>query len=67
MIIIGIICLVFLLIVVVPFHDDLSYKSMYERQKVNSMHPDWKPYCGINYLERDPQWFIDNGYEKWVR
>lgn len=47
-------------------HDDMSYKKYYERSVVNSQHPDWHPYCGINFLEEDPQWFIDNGYGEWV-
>ena len=48
-------------------YDNMSYKRYYERQVINSKHPDWKPYCGINYLERDPQWFIENGYKDWVK
>lgn len=48
-------------------YDKMSYKKFYERSVVNSKHPDWTPKCGINFLEKDPQWFIDNGYEKWVR
>ena len=44
-------------------HDKLSYKMFYKRCEINSKHPDWTPYCGINFLEKDPQWFIDNGYE----
>lgn len=47
-------------------HDDVSYKKYYERSVVNSQHPDWYPKCGINFLEKDPKWFIDNGYGKWV-
>ena len=47
-------------------YDKISYKKWYERCEINSKHPDWKPYCGINFLKKDPQWFIDNGYEKYV-
>ena len=47
-------------------YDKMSYKKWYERCEINSKHPQWKPYCGINFLEKDPQWFIDNGYEKYV-
>ena len=38
----------------------------YEICEVNSKHPDWHPYCGINFLKKDPQWFIDNGYSEYV-
>lgn len=44
-----------------------SYKIWYERCIINSKHPDWCPNCRINFLKKDPQWFIDNGYEKYVR
>ena len=47
-------------------YDKISYKKWYERCEINSKHPDWKPYCSVNFLEKDPQWFIDNGYEKYV-
>ena len=57
-------------IVVIVFgvanHDKISYKKWNERCEINSKHPDWHPKCGINFLEKDPQWFIDNGYEKYV-
>ncbi len=39
-----------------------SYKQYERRCKLNSLHPDWKPKCGINYLEKDKNWFIQNGY-----
>lgn len=47
-------------------YNKMSYKKWYERCEINSKHPDWYPYCGINFLKRDPQWFIDNGYGKYV-
>ena len=43
-----------------------SYKKFDERSKINSKHPDWKPYCGINFLEKDPQWFVNHGYGEYV-
>lgn len=43
-----------------------SYKEFGKRCEVNSKHPDWKPYCGINFIKKDPQWFLDNGYGKYV-
>ncbi len=33
-------------------YDKWSYKKFYERCEVNSKHPDWKPYCGINFLKK---------------
>ncbi|MBR2031251.1 MAG: hypothetical protein IKA04_03460 [Alistipes sp.] len=56
-----------IIVVAVFTYDKWSYKALYKRQEVNSKHPDWKPYCGINFLEKDPQWFIENGYEKYVK
>jgi len=43
-----------------------SYKEWYKRCEINSKHPDWRPHCNINFFKKDPQWFIDNGYEKYV-
>lgn len=51
----------------VVFHDKMSYKKMYQRQVINSKHPNWTPYCGVNFLEKDPQWFMDNGYGEYIR
>jgi hypothetical protein len=48
-------------------YDKMSYKKWYERCEVNSKHPGWTPKCGIDFLEKDPQWFIDNGYGNYVR
>lgn len=48
-------------------YDEISYKKWYERCEINSKHPQWKPYCGTNFLKEDPQWFIDNGYGEYVR
>ena len=47
-------------------YDKISYKKWYERCEINSKHPNWKSYCGVNFLEKDPQWFIDNGYGKYI-
>lgn len=47
-------------------YDKMSYKQFYKRCEINSKHPDWYPKCGINFLEKDPQWFIDNGYKKYI-
>lgn len=48
-------------------YDKWSYTAFYERCDVNSKHPNWYPKCGINFLEKDPQWFIDNGYSEYVK
>ncbi len=48
-------------------HDKMSYKKWCKRCENNSKHPQWKPRCGINFLETDPQWFIDNGYGEYVK
>lgn len=47
-------------------HDEMSYKKYYERGAINSKQPDWTYKCSINFLEKDPQWFINNGYGEWV-
>ena len=47
--------------------DKMSYKRFSYRCEINSKHPDWTPYCGINFIEKDPQWFIDHGYGDVVR
>lgn len=44
-----------------------SRKEWYKRLEINSKHPDWTPNCCINFLEKDPQWFINNGYGKYVQ
>lgn len=43
-------------------YNKISYSMWYERCYVNSKHPDWTPNCGIDFMKKDPQWFIDNGY-----
>lgn len=48
-------------------YDQISYKKWYERCEINSKHPDWHFNCRINFLEEDPQWFIDNGYGEYVK
>lgn len=30
-------------------HDKISYKQWYKRCEINSKHPDWKPFCGVNF------------------
>lgn len=47
-------------------YDKVSYKKWYERCLINSKHPDWKPFCGINFFKEDPQWFINNGYGDYI-
>ena len=66
MIIMFVICIAIILFSVFTY-DKWSYKMWYERCIVNSKHPDWYPNCRINFFKKDPQWFIDNGYEKYVR
>ena len=63
--------IIFIALAVIIFgvinYDKMSYKRFYERSVINSKHPNWHPKCGINFLEEDPKWFINNGYEKWVK
>jgi len=47
-------------------YNKISYSKWYERCVINSKHPDWSPKCGIDFIKKDPQWFIDNGYEEYV-
>lgn len=58
---------IILLILAAYNYEKIGYKAWAKRCEINSMHPDWYPYCGINFLEKDPQWFIDNGYGRYVR
>ena len=51
----------------IAYYDKISYKKFYERCEVNSKHPDWTPNCRVNFLEKDLQWFIEHGYEKYVK
>ncbi len=48
-------------------YDKWSYNQWYERCKINAKHPNWTTFCGINFLKKDPKWFIENGYGKWVQ
>lgn len=64
--ILKIICL-FILFVAVVTYPKWSYKEFDKRSKINAKHPNWKPYCGINFMKEDPQWFIDNGYGEYVK
>lgn len=57
---------VIMIIFAIVNYDKISYKKWYERSLINAKHPDWEPYCGINFFEKDPQWFIDNGYESYI-
>ena len=56
-----------IIIISVFTYPNWSYKQFLIRCEINAKHPKWTPYCGKNFLESDPQWFIDNGYEKYVR
>lgn len=60
------IAILFLIFAVITY-PKWSYKEYYKRCEINSKHPDWTPKCAINFFERDPQWFIDNGYGQYVR
>ena len=62
---VKIICLISILFAIKTY-DKWSYKAFEKRIKINSMHPDWKPYCGRNFIKEDPQWFIKHGYGKYV-
>ena len=65
MILVKIICLL-VIVFAVSNYPKWSYKEFNKRSEINAKHPDWKPYCGINFLEKDPDWFRNNGYGKWV-
>ena len=54
------------IVISATIYDIVSYKKFYKRCEINARHPDWRPYCGINFLEKDPKWFIDNGYSEYV-
>lgn len=56
-----------IILIAVVFYPKWSYKQYYLRSEINAKHPDWRPYCGINFLEKDPQWFIDNGYKGYIK
>ena len=62
-----ILLVVLFLIFLVATYDKWSMNAYYKRCEINAKHPDWYPRCGINFFEKDPQWFIDNGYEEYVR
>ena len=54
----GIILLVFIisigiLILSVFTYDKWSYKQFYNRCIENSKHPNWTPFCGKNFLDKD--------------
>lgn len=57
---------ILIIIIGIITYNKWSYKKWYERCRINSKHPNWKPYCGIDFIRQDPQWFIDNGYEKHI-
>lgn len=48
-------------------YEKWSYKAWEKRCEINAKHPDWEPFCHRNFFEEDPQWFIDNGYGKYVK
>ena len=47
-------------------YNKISYSKWYERCVINSQHLDWTPDCGIDFIKKDPQWFIDNGYSEYI-
>lgn len=61
-----IICTILICVSIITY-DKWSYKRFYERCEINSKHPDWTPNCYIDFFKEDPQWFIDNGYGKYVK
>lgn len=56
-----------IVIISIITYEKWSYKAWEKRCKINAKHPNWTPYCGRNFFKEDPQWFIDNGYAKYVR
>ncbi len=62
--------IILLAVIVVIFavsnYNKISYSKWYKRCEVNSKHPDWTPKCGIDFIKKDPHWFIDNGYGEYV-
>ena len=63
---IKLICLLVILVAVMTY-SKWSYKEFDKRSKINSKHPNWTPYCGINFLKEDPEWFINHGYGDYVK
>ena len=61
-----IISMIWIIFAVVNY-EKMSWKKWAERCEINSKHPDWYPSCGINFFKKYPQWFIDNGYERYVK
>lgn len=55
-----------IVVIATAAHDKWSYKKFRERAEINAKHPNWKPYCGINYLKTDPKWFIEHGYDEYI-
>ena len=66
LIVLKIVCLLVLFFAVMTY-PKWSYKKFEERSKINAKHPEWKPYCGRNFLKEDSQWFKDNGYGAYVK
>ena len=62
---VKLICLL-VIFVAIKTYSKWSYKEFDKRSQINAKHPKWKPYCGVNFLKEDPQWFIDNGYSEFV-
>lgn len=48
MLIIGVV----LLLIAIPTYPYWSYRAWYNRCEENSKHPDWKPFCGKNFLNK---------------
>lgn len=65
MIIMFIICMIVIIFSTFTY-DKWSYKVWYDRCIINSKHPKWTKNCRIDFLKEDPQWFINNGYGKYV-
>ena len=64
--IIFFICITIVVISILTY-EKWSYKTWEKRCQINAKHPNWDPFCGSNFFDEDPQWFIDNGYGKYVK
>ena len=47
-------------------HDKMSYKKWYKRGEINAKHPDWKKDCKVDFMKKNPEWFVKNGYGEYL-
>ena len=56
-----------LLVPITATYKKWSRKAWAERCEINALHPDWTPACGRNFFKEDPDWFVQNGYENYLK